>query len=111
MSLYAEYLKERTDDQIIETEFGFVSYRHLPDQKSTYIVDIYVVPQFRKDGFATRLADQVADEAKKLRHLKLLGSVVPSTKGSTASLKVLLGYGMHLKSSSNDFIFFEKDLY
>lgn len=110
LSLYADYLKERTNDQIIEVDFGFVSYRHLPEEKSTYIIDIYVSPDFRKEGLAAKLADQVADEARTLGHLKLLGSVVPSNKGSTTSLKVLLGYGMFLKSSTNDFIVFEKGL-
>lgn len=110
LSLYADYLLERTGDKIVETDFGFATYRHLIDQKSTYIVDIYVIPKFRREKLASSLADHIAKEAKDMGHEKLLGSVVPSTNGSNESLKALLGYGMKLKSSSNDFIIFEKEL-
>jgi len=34
-------------------------------------------------------------------HRVYLGSVVPSMKGSTASVKVLLAYGMQLASAGN----------
>lgn len=110
MSLYAEYLKERSKDEIIESDFGFATYRDLPDQDAVYIVDIYVSPKLRKDGLASKLADEISEFAKLKGRKKLLGSVVPSTNGSTISLKALLGYGMRLQSSTNDFILFEKDV-
>ena len=40
MSLYAEYLREKTDDEIIETVEGFATYRFLPGY-ACYIIDIY----------------------------------------------------------------------
>lgn len=110
MSLYAEYLKEKSDDKILELDFGFATYRHLPEEKSTYIIDIYIRPVFRKDGLASQMADQIVGEARAAGHTKLIGSVVPTSKGSTDSLKVLIAYGMHLKSCSNNFIIFEKDI-
>jgi len=91
-------------------DFGFATYRHLPDQKATYIIDIYVVPKLRRSGLAKELADQIAIEAKSVGHTKLMGSVVPSAKNSTASVSILIAYGMTLKSSTNDFIVFEKEL-
>jgi ribosomal protein S18 acetylase RimI-like enzyme len=109
-SLYAQYLKEKTNDQILETEKGFATYRYLDGDKSVYIVDIYVLPEFRKSHAASNLADQIVVEAKQRGAKELLGSVVPSTKGSTQSLKVLLGYGMSLKSSAQDFIVFTKGI-
>ncbi len=109
MSLYADYLKERTEDQILETENGFVTYR-FTDEKTCYIIDIYVVPEFRKQGAASDLSDKVVEIARARGCTALLGSVVPSAKGSTTSLKVLLGYGMTLGSSANDFIIFKRDI-
>ncbi len=38
----------------------------------------------------------------------MLGSVVPSAKGSADSMKVLLSYGMVPFSSTNDFVLFKK---
>jgi GNAT superfamily N-acetyltransferase len=109
-SLYAEYLSERTNDKILEMDFGFATYRHMPDQKTTYIVDIYIKPEHRKQGFAALLADQISQEAKDIGHSKIIGTVVPSAKGSNDSLKVLLGYKMKLQSSGPDWIVFEKEL-
>ncbi len=63
MSLYAEYLKERTYDEIIETDEGFATYRVIEEGKAVYIVDIYVTPEARKAGLASKLADQIAEIA------------------------------------------------
>ena len=109
MSLYAEYLKEKTSDQIIENEKGFITYRYV-DEKTVYIIDLFILPDFRRDHVASLLADSIVEEAKKKGCTKLLGSVVPSNKNSNTSLKVLLGYGMVLESSSNDFIVFKKEI-
>ncbi len=109
MSFYAEYLKEKTNDQILETDIGFATYRFV-DEKTVYIVDIYVAPDFRRSGKASIMADGVVDIAKKRGCTTLIGSVVPSNKGSTDSVKVLFGYGMKLKSSGVDFILFEKEI-
>lgn len=107
MSLYAEYVRERTDDQIIENDKGFATYRFV-DNNTVFILDIYIRPDFRKYGEASNIADNIVEIAKKRGCTTLLGGVVPSTKNSTISLKVLLGYGMTLKYSNVDFICFEK---
>lgn len=109
MSFYSDYLKERTDQEILETDKGFATYR-FPDEKTCYLMDIYVAPLFRREGVASDIADMVMDIAKRRGCSKLLGSVVPSTKGSTASLKALMGYGMTLQSSAPDFILFERSI-
>lgn len=110
MSLYADYLTERTNDKIIECPSGFVTYRYINDGKSVYIIDIYTVAEERKRGAAGILADLVAKEASEKGCTEMLGTVVPSTKGSTTSLKVLLGYGFELQSAGNDLLIFRKDL-
>ncbi len=110
MSLYAQYLTERTDDEIIETEYGFCTYRYLNDDKSVYIVDIFVIPEQRKSGVASQLADEVVKEGKLNGAVELLGTVIPSTKNSTTSMRVLLGYGMRLHSAAQDLIIFRKDI-
>lgn len=110
MSLYANYLRERSFDEILEVDKGFATYRYLDNKKTVYIVDIYVLPEFRKEGIAKKLADAIVMNAVEQGCTKLLGSVVPSAKGSTESIKVLIAYGMTLESSSNDFIVFKKEL-
>ncbi len=109
-SLYARYLAERNGDHVLETECGFASYRYLDDGATVYIVDIYVAPGSRNDKWASSMADEIVKKAKDAGAKKLIGSVVPSTRNSTASLRVLLGYGMTLDSSGNDFILFKKEI-
>jgi GNAT superfamily N-acetyltransferase len=110
VSFYAEYLKERTEDRILETPEGFATYRFPQDGKTVYIIDIYVAPEHRAHGVASSIADQIVAIAKQRGCTRLLGTVVPSNKGSTASLKVLLGYGMWLQSSAADLVVFEKSI-
>lgn len=110
MSLYADYIKERTDDSIIESPFGFATYRYLNDGKSVYIIDIYTVPKERRAGRASEFADLIAKEAKAKGAVEMLGTVVPSAKNSHASLRVLLAYGMTLESAGPNMIVMRKDL-
>lgn len=108
-SLYSQYLTERTDTLIDEYDYGFITYRYLSETQ-VYIVDIYVVPDIRENRCASKMADAVVEKAKKKGCKELVGTVVPSTKNSTISLKVLLGYGMKLDSASHDLIVFKKEI-
>jgi len=110
VTLYAEYLAERTDTRILESAKGFVTYQYMPDGKTVYIIDIYTQPEERKTGRAAAFADLIAAEAKEKGCTEMIGTVVPSTKGATTSLKVLLAYGMTLKTAGNDLIVFSKEL-
>jgi len=110
VSLYAKYLTERTNDRILEINHGFATYRMLPDQKAVYIIDVFVEADFRRAGTASQLGDEIVKIAKKEGCTKLLGSVVPSLKNSTDSVKFLISYGMKIQSASPDFIVFEKEI-
>lgn len=109
-SMYASYLRERTNDLILEYEQGFATYRYLNNNTTVYIIDIFVNPASRESGIAASLANEIVKQAKLKGCKELIGSVVPSTKYSTRSLKVLLGYKMELSTASNDLIIFRKDI-
>lgn len=93
MSLYSDYLKEREDLEVIESEIGFVTYKFREDQ-TVYIQDIYVKNKFRASGEASRLANQVLDLAKKRNIHVAVGSVDSRANGAVTSDKVLRAYGM-----------------
>jgi hypothetical protein len=109
VSLYADYLLERTFDHIVETDKGFATYRFL-NESQVYIVDLFVLPQYRKTYVASDMADIIVEIAKQKGCTELIGTVVPSTKGSNTSLQTLLAYGMTLKSADKDLIIFKKDI-
>jgi GNAT superfamily N-acetyltransferase len=108
--MYAQYLKERTNDEIIETTQGFVSYRFLDNGKTLYIVDIYILPDYRLTKAGTAIADRVVDIARAKGCVELIGTICPGAKHSTESLKALLAYGMTLKSAANDVIIMTKEI-
>lgn len=108
-SLYAKYIKERTDDEILENEYGFATYRFL-NENQCYIVDIFVVESMRKKGVASAMADHIADLAKEKGCTALLGTVNPSCKGATESIQTLIAFGMTVSSSTDNIIIFKKGI-
>ena len=107
-SFYAQYLKERTDTQIYEDKFGFITYRYLPSK--LYIVDIFVPREFRKDGHATRMADKIVKQAKEQGIEKLMGTVSIYAKNKEESLMVLFSYGLKIECLEGEFIVLGKDI-
>lgn len=106
MSLYSNYLKERTNDEILETDTGFATYRYL-NEKQVYIVDIYVLPEHRELGDAASMADQICMIAKNRGCTELIGTVDYSTKEALRSAAVLKGYGM---TPFNGVVAYRKDI-
>lgn len=108
MKMFADYIKERENKECLYSAKGFATF--LFEKETCYIENIYVKPEFRKEGEASRLADEIADIAAKKGCKLLMGSVSPLANGSTDSLKVLLAYGFKLVSSTNNFIILSKEI-
>lgn len=108
MSLYADYINERTGKEIVESDKGFATYYFHKD--GCYIEDIYVQPDYRKSGEASNMANKIAEIAKSKGINKLYGTVCPSANNSTDSLKVLLAYGFKLDSSISNLIALVKEI-
>jgi len=107
-SLYANYVLEREGFSTIEDPCGFATYKIVGEE--CYLRDIYLLPEHRKDGVGRKLADEVSRIALSQGCTKLTGTVCPSTRGSTDSLKALLAYGFAVHESRIDFIVLVKEL-
>lgn len=110
MSLFGEYVKERSNKSIIEDEYGFATYYAAFNNEYMYIEDLYVKPAFRKENRASIYADEIAEIARKKGIKKLLGSIDINTNNSTASMKVLLAYGFKLLDIKGQLIYLEKEI-
>lgn len=108
LSLYGQYIKEREGKSILEKDYGFATY--VINGQECYIEDIYVVPEMRKKHVASELANEVVEIAKAKGCTVLTGTVSPTAKGATESLKVLLAYGFQLHSCRPDLIIFAKEI-
>lgn len=107
-TLYGKYVKERENKNILEREHGFATYSFAKDH--VYIEDIYVTPEHRKSSLASEMADEIAKIAKSQGINVMLGSVCPQTNNATTSIRVLLAYGFSLLHSSEDMIYFKKEI-
>lgn len=106
--MYGDFLKEYHNKEILETDKGYLTYQI--SNNECYVTDIYVKPEFRRSHAAFDLADEITIIAKERGCTKLVGSVVPSFKGSTENLKGLFLYGFRLQTSAPDFIIVVKDI-
>lgn len=108
MSLYSEYVKERLNKEVIENENGFATYLFMDD--GVYVEDIFVRKEYRDKGIAKEMLDQISIIAKEKGCKKMIGTVVPSTEGSTHSLQAAFSYGFKLDSCRQNLIVYTKEI-
>lgn len=60
-TLFAKYLKERSEVFILENEFGFVTYK-FADQKC-WIYDMYIDTSKQAQGFGRNLIEKLTEKA------------------------------------------------
>lgn len=110
MDLYAKYIKEREDSEIFVEDYGFVTYRAIPKSTVYYLVDMYILPEFRKTKKAWELHDKVLQTAKAAGATQLLTSVCLDANGVSNSMAVILAGGFQYSSSSGNMLYFVKDV-
>lgn len=112
--MYAHYLKETQNKEMLETPHGFLTYGFncVPGAgfPHVYIEELWVDPEYRKSHVAATMADRVASIARERGITKMLGSVSLDRKGADANLEVLKRYGMRLFAAHDQTIFTIKDL-
>jgi ribosomal protein S18 acetylase RimI-like enzyme len=108
MSLYADYVSEIRDLQVIEKDYGYITYN--VQQDSVYIEELFIAKSHRQSGLGQELGHMVESFARERGFKKLLCTVVPTNKGSTYALSCYLKYGFKLDSATNNFILLVKEL-
>ncbi len=109
LSMYGQYISERTNRGILEVEHGFATFEYLPGD-IVYIIDLFVEKEYRKEGIAAKMADTICEQALKEGKKYLLGSVDVNAKGAAGSHKALEAYGMKPFKEANPMIFYIKQL-
>lgn len=107
-SLYAQYVKERENAEVLEYDWGFATYKMAKDH--VYLQELYVVPTERKNGHCKQMYEDVLKVAKDAGIKVMYGSVVPSTPFGNSMYKIMLDYGFKLHSSSTDIVYLKKDI-
>jgi GNAT superfamily N-acetyltransferase len=109
--MYKQYLLSKYEyDGAIEEDGAFLLYKILPETSELVIGEIYVEPQKRKDGLATRLANQAMMIAK-MKDLKYLTCQTQLTgKADEVSLIAILSYGFKPIKAHDNFIIFAREV-
>lgn len=94
--MWTEYLKEREGFESLESQYGFATYQFTP-QNEMYVRDLYVMPEFRRSGFATQIADALTSIALEKKCYVMIGTVSLGLPSTTDSVKALLFYGFNVR--------------
>lgn len=107
-SLYAQYILEKTERKIIESDDGFITYEI--DGERCYIADIFVVKEKRLQGIAMKMCLQVGEIAIAQGCKFIIGTVQVMDKESTESLNACIKMGMRLVRADNGFVYLIREL-
>ena len=107
---FPAYLKEYQGQEYLETDFGFVTYKIIPETQTIFAPTVFVDKAYRKGGYGRDLMDEVSDIGRDADCRVLLGMVQMDYKGKETSLMAALSYGMKIVSSSATEIYLSKEL-
>lgn len=88
----SNHLEENRNGQVIETPIGWVMFWR-PDEKSMYIDDISVFPEFRHLGFVVDLASIVEQIAIAEGRNMLYTNIHPTVDGADRMHEIVVRYG------------------
>ena len=109
MSLFADYIKERENKNIIESDNGFATYS-IYDNGECYVQDIFVRSDMRGSKLAASMTNQIAEIARNSDCHTLIGSADINDKNCSKNIKSMIEYGMIVYKTVGTIIFLKKDL-
>jgi GNAT superfamily N-acetyltransferase len=107
--VWTEYIKEREGAEVLSFDFGFAVVKH-EEGFCLYLQDVYIKPEFRKQGYGRKIVEIVEASARSLGLKKIVTSCCPTAIGSTDSILAILACGFQLQSCADDIIYLDKEL-
>lgn len=107
-SFFAQFYKEREGIETLHSPHGFATYKVSPDY--IQLIDVYIAPEYRQQGLASKFADQVASIGKEFGKSAMITTVDLQTIGATDSTIAILLYGFKLDSSDSRLLYFIKEI-
>ena len=93
-TLYAKYIKERENAQVLENESGFITYKFINDE--CFICDVFVDPKARKKGVISELVDALAAIAEQEQATHLSANIYLNDPGANRTLSAALKIGFEV---------------
>lgn len=110
MNLYAEYLKEREDKELLYTNDYFVVYEILKNY--IYLQDMYIRPEKRGNRLSKKLLEDVCNIGKNNSCNQIITSACLKANNFDKSFYIIKSYGFeaYKKDEKNGMIYFIKGI-
>lgn len=109
MSMYKEYIENQLPNRFVhETNKGFITYN--VNGEECRLEEIYVKPEFRRQGVAKELRDFAAQDGKEKGAKYIKGSVIIGTNMAEESCIAMLKYGYKFWYTDGIMIYFRKEI-
>lgn len=109
MSLHSKWLKEYHNKEILENEYGFITYWY-PNETTIYLEDIYIVPEQRNKKIGLDLVNQAIEIGKEKGCIQSIGSLDPNTVLFQKNLDNMLTFGYKISHIHGSLIILKKDI-
>jgi len=106
--VYREWLEEYQGVNIIETKYGFCTYRI--SGETVHVPDVYILPEHRGAKHSFELFDRAAELGRKAGCKHITGVVQMNNPTREGSMMLLLKYGAKILEAGPEQIYFYKEL-
>lgn len=110
MSLYSDYIKEREGKLTIETDKGFIVYKHYPSLRQMFICELYVVPEERRSGSGEFFMNHVIEIAQDVGCTHVACTTDTATNGWEVTHNALLSRNYKLVTKDGSLNLYYKDI-
>ncbi len=108
LSKYARYIREKAGHELIENDFGFITYE--VGESFVHIHDLWVDPDFRVKGYGSDLVGMVIEQGKINGCKYLTASLQLNANNITETLKAQLHYGFLVVGGNENEIKLAKEI-
>jgi len=108
MSLWADYVRECGQMQIIEHEWGFITYEITGEE--VWTGDAYIIPSERKSGKIHELVAQLWEDARQKKCKFFCARISRKSLKSQEALVTHLRAGCFLTSMDDDYYYVKKPI-
>lgn len=107
-TLYAKYIKEREDADIIENDHGFLTYKIL--NKEMIIINLYIDQNSRKSGYCRDLVAKLEEKAIAAMCDIMTGNIHIVDPGANITMQAALMLGFKIGSANQNTILIYKNI-
>ena len=109
--MYKKYIEEQLTNRFVhEAYYGFLTYFHDEQNGILQLEEIYIKPEYRRKGFASKLYDKAEEIAIEKHCKELKGSIIIGTKNAEGSMICLLKNGYNFHYTDNIIIYLKKEI-